>query len=79
MAHAQGMKLPVRSYFEFVELVTSSPDKVKSLEDYLEILHRWTERIQSGPASIERAVYEVLAQGVPRLARVARWSCASTR
>lgn len=62
MAHAQGMKLPVRGYFEFVELVTSSPDKVKSLEDYLAILHRWTERIQSGPASIERAVYEVLAK-----------------
>jgi len=62
MAHAQGMKLPVRGYFEFVELVTSSPERVKSLEDYLEILHRWTERIQSGPHSIERAVYEVLAK-----------------
>ncbi len=62
MAHAQGMKLPVRSYFEFVELVTSSPERVKSLEDYLEILHRWTERIQSGPQSVERAVYEVLAK-----------------
>lgn len=62
MAHAQGMKLPVRSYFEFVDLVTSSPDRVKSLDDYLAILHRWTERIQSGPASIERAVYEVLAK-----------------
>jgi adenosine deaminase len=62
MAHAQGMKLPVRSYFEFVELVTSSPERVKSLEDYLAILHRWTERIQSGPQSVERAVYEVLAK-----------------
>jgi adenosine deaminase len=62
MAHAQGMKLPVRSYFEFVDLVTSHPDKVKSLEDYLEILHRWTERIQSGTHAIERAVYEVLAK-----------------
>jgi adenosine deaminase len=62
MAHAQGMKLPVRGYFEFVELVTATPDKVKSLDDYLEILHRWTERIQSGPHSIERAIYEVLAK-----------------
>lgn len=62
IAHAQGMKLPVRSYFEFVDLVTSSPDKVKSLEDYLEILHRWTERIQSGPHAIERAVYEIFAK-----------------
>jgi len=62
MAHAQGMKLPVRGYFEFVDLVTSSPERVKSLDDYLEILHRWTEKIQSGPHSIERAVYEVLAK-----------------
>jgi adenosine deaminase len=62
MAHAQGMKLPVHSFFEFVELVTSSPERVKSLDDYLEILHRWTERIQSGPHSIERAVYEVFAK-----------------
>ena len=62
IAHGQGMKLPVRSYFEFVDLVTSSPERVKSLEDYLEILHRWTERIQSGPQAVERAVYEVFAK-----------------
>lgn len=62
MAHAQGMKLPVRGFFEFVDLVTATPDKVRSLEDYLDILHTWTERIQSGPHSIERAVYEVFAK-----------------
>lgn len=62
MAHAQGLKLPVRSYFDFVDLVSSRPDKVKSLDDYLEILHRWTETIQSGTHAIERAVYEILAK-----------------
>ncbi|HZR83684.1 MAG TPA: adenosine deaminase [Candidatus Binatia bacterium] len=62
MAHAQGMKLPVATYFDFIDLVTSSPERVKSLDDYLAILHRWTERIQSGPQSVERAVYEVLAK-----------------
>jgi len=62
MAHEQGFKLPVRSYFEFVDLVTSSPDRVKSLEDYIRIMHQWTERIQSSPLAIERAVYEVLAK-----------------
>ena len=62
MAHAQGLKLPVRSYFDFVDLVTSRPDKVKSLDDYLAILHRWTESIQSGTHAIERAVYEVFAK-----------------
>jgi adenosine deaminase len=62
MAHEQGFKLPVRSYFDFVDLVTSSPDRVKSLEDYIRIMHQWTERIQSSPLAIERAVYEVLAK-----------------
>ena len=62
MAHEQGFKLPVRDYFEFVDLVTSTPERVKSLEDYLEILHRWTERIQSSPHAMERSVYEILAK-----------------
>ncbi len=62
MAHEQGFKLPVRDYFEFVDLVTSSRERVKSLEDYLEILHRWTERIQSSPHAMERSVYEILAK-----------------
>jgi adenosine deaminase len=62
MAHDQGIKLPVKDYFEFVDLVSSNPKKVKSLEDYLDILHRWTEKIQSSPHAIERAVYEILAK-----------------
>ncbi len=62
MAHDQGFKLPVRNYFDFVELVTSTPDKVKSLKDYLDILHTWTEKIQSSPAAMERSVYEILAK-----------------
>jgi adenosine deaminase len=62
MAHEQGFKLPVRNYFEFVDLVTSNPDKVKSLDDYLRILHEWTEKIQSSPMAIERAVYEILGK-----------------
>lgn len=71
MAHDQGIKLPVKDYFEFVDLVTSNPEKVKNLEDYLAILHQWTEKIQSSPHAIERAVYEVLAKEY-RGARVAR-------
>lgn len=71
MAHEQGFKLPMRDYFEFVDLVTSNPDKVKSLDEYLAILHQWTERIQSSPAAIERAVYEIFAKEY-RGARVKR-------
>jgi len=62
MAHEQGFKLPVADYFEFVDLVTSRPDKVKNLDDYLKILHTWTEKIQSSPAAVERSIYEIIAK-----------------
>ena len=62
MAHDQGIKLPVRNYFDFVDLVTSNPNKVKNLDDYLKILHVWTEKIQSSPAAMERAVFEILSK-----------------
>ncbi len=62
IAHEQGFKLPVQTYWEFRDLVTARPDKVASQDDYLEILHRWTERIQSSPAAIERSVYEIIGK-----------------
>ncbi|MCI0570815.1 MAG: adenosine deaminase [Myxococcaceae bacterium] len=62
LAHQQGFKLPVKSYFDFVELITARPDKVGSLEDYLKILHTWTEKIQSSPMAIERSVYEIIGK-----------------
>ena len=62
IAHQQGLRLPVKDYWEFVDLITINPQKVKSLEDYLRILHEWTERIQSSPAAIERSVYEIIAK-----------------
>ena len=62
IAHQQGFKLPARNYFEFVELITSRPGKVDSLEDYLKIMHTWTEKIQSSPSAIERSIYEVIGK-----------------
>ena len=62
IAHDQGFKLPVSTYWEFRDLVTASPDKVASQNDYLDILHRWTEKIQSSPAAIERSVYEIIGK-----------------
>ena len=62
MAHEAGFKLPVEDYWEFVDLVTANPNKVRSLEDYLKILHVWTERIQSSPSAIERSVYEIIGK-----------------
>src|SRR5215204_3396024 len=62
IAHEQGFKLPVSTYWEFRDLVTASPDKVNSQNDYLDILHRWTEKIQSSPAAIERSIYEIIGK-----------------
>src|SRR6476661_1778126 len=62
IAHDQGFKLPVQTYWEFRDLVTAKPETVSSLADYLAILHQWTEKIQSSPAAIERSVYEVIGK-----------------
>jgi adenosine deaminase len=62
IAHDQGFKLPVQTYWEFRDLVTANPDTVTSLGDYLAILHQWTEKIQSSPAAIERSIYEVIGK-----------------
>lgn len=62
IAHSQGFKLPVKDYWEFVELITVNPRQVRSLDDYLKILHEWTEKLQSSPAAIERAVYEIIGK-----------------
>lgn len=60
IAHSQGIKLPTKDYWKFVELITANPSKVKSFEDYLEMF-KWTESIQSSPLAIERSVYETIA------------------
>ena len=62
IAHESGFKLPVKSYWAFCELVYADPNKVSSLVDYLDIMHQWTERIQSSPAAIERSIYEVIGK-----------------
>jgi adenosine deaminase len=62
IAHEQGFKLPVQTFWEFRDLVSASPEKVTSQDDYLEILHRWTEKIQSSPAAIERSVHEIIGK-----------------
>lgn len=62
IAHSQGFKLPVKNYWEFKDMITVDPNKCKGLDDYLRILHEWTERIQSSPAAVERSVYEILGK-----------------
>ena len=62
IAHDSGFKLPVKSYWDFCELVYADPNKVTSLGDYLDIMHQWTEKIQSSPSAIERSIYEVIGK-----------------
>ena len=62
IAHEQGFKLPVQDYWEFKELVSARPGKVKSLDEYLAVMHQWTERIQSSPQAMERSVYEIIGK-----------------
>ena len=62
LAHSQGFKLPTKNYFEFVEMITARPENVSNLDDYLRIMHNWTEKIQSSPMAIERSIYEVIGK-----------------
>src|SRR3954469_22408978 len=59
IAHAQGIKLPTRDYWDFRDLITVHPRRAKSFDGYLQLFH-WTELIQSSPIAVERAVYEVV-------------------
>ena len=60
IAHQQGIRLPSKDYWDFVELITvSHPDKVNNLTEYDKIF-RWTELIQSSPLAIERSIHEII-------------------
>ncbi len=59
IAHAQGIRLPTKDYWEFRELITVSARRGRSFEGYLQLFH-WTELIQSSPIAVERSVYEVI-------------------
>jgi len=59
IAHRQGIRLPSRDYWEFVDLITVKKGTRKSFEDFL-ALYRWTELIQSSPIAVEQSVYEVI-------------------
>lgn len=62
IAHEQGFKLPVADYWEFKELISARPGKVRSLDEYLAVMHTWTEKIQSSPSAMERSVYEIIGK-----------------
>src|SRR5712692_5924856 len=59
IAHDQGIRLPTKDYWEFVDLITVRKQAKKSFEDFLALYH-WTELIQSSPLAVEQSVYEVV-------------------
>src|SRR5256885_1211627 len=59
IAHDQGIRLPTKDYWEFVDLITVRKQSKKSFEDFLALYH-WTELIQSSPLAVEQSVYEVV-------------------
>jgi adenosine deaminase len=59
IAHAGGIKLPTKDYWEFRDLITVPTKGSKSFDGYLQLFH-WTELIQSSPLAVERSVYEVV-------------------
>lgn len=62
IAHDQGIKLPCKNYWDFVELVTAHPMRVKTFEDYLDLFH-WTELIQSSPEAMQTCVKSIIGGG----------------
>ena len=56
LAHEQGIALPVKDYWDFVELVTVDPRGVDGLPE-LDAIYRWTELIQSSPLAVELSVH----------------------
>ncbi|MGO9179484.1 MAG: adenosine deaminase family protein [Candidatus Limnocylindrales bacterium] len=59
IAHAQGIRLPTKDYWEFRDMITVSSRRGHSFDGYLQLFH-WTELIQSSPLAVERSVYEVV-------------------
>ena len=59
IAHAQGIALPTKDYWDFDELVTVTHARPPGFDGYLQLFH-WTELIQSSPLAVERSVYEAI-------------------
>jgi adenosine deaminase len=62
IAHDQGIRLPVKDYWDFVDLVTAHPARTKGFEEYLALFH-WTELIQSSPEAMRACVKSIIGGG----------------
>lgn len=62
IAHAQGISLPVKDFWDFRELIQVGAAGVAGL-DGLDEVYRWCELIQSSPAAVERSVHTAIGGG----------------
>lgn len=64
IAHRQGIRLPVKDYWDFEDMITVTPEKKNlNLEEMDKNYYRWTELIQSSPEAIEEAVHATIGGG----------------
>lgn len=64
IAHEQGIKLPVKDYWDFVDMITMAEgQKNLSLEEMHDNFFHWTELIQSSPEALEIATHSVIGGG----------------
>lgn len=62
IAHDQGFKLPKRNYHEFIDYITLSLEKKKTINEYFdEIYHPLLDKLSSGTHAVERATYEIMS------------------
>jgi len=62
IAHDQGIKLPRKDYFEFVDYISLSNHKKMTLEEYLtKIMHPILDKLGSGAYALERSMYEIMS------------------
>jgi adenosine deaminase len=59
IAHRQGIRLPTKSYWDFVKMITVPGQQVSSFDHYLRLFNM-TELIQSSPVSMEESVYAII-------------------
>ena len=64
IAHRQGIRLPVKDYWAFEDMITIGPDKKNDgLQEMDDRYYHLTELIQSSPEAIEEAVHSVIGGG----------------
>jgi len=64
LAHAQGIKLPSKNYWEFEDMITMRGAEYNtSLDEMHNKFFHWTELIQSSPLAVEESVKNVIGGG----------------